>query len=873
MKPCYRINIPAICCSAGRWFHFEIALLRRNINLPPKHAGLLICLMIILSSGCANEPQRKELDMTNETSLEDGLNKLEQAAKANPGKMDYRADFVRERERAVNHLLRLGDQAREQVRPDEAESYYQRVLRIDADNSHAKAGVDLIAMDKRHDTVLEEARTLFEKNDFDGAQARLQTIFLENPTRADALALKREIDDQLAKQTQMAMPSLQSKIKKPVSLQFRDANLKMVFEALSRTSGINVLLDRDVRSDIKTTIFVKDASVEDTINLILMQSQLGKKVLNENTIFVYPNTPAKIKEYQELVIRTFHLTNADAKQMQTMIKTMLKTKDIFIHEKTNSLVMRDTPEAVQLAEKLVAAQDLNDPEVMLEVEILEVLHSKLTELGVKFPTQAGFSVTETPAQTRSTIGAGGVVVTDNIPAAPLTVEGLRHIKASSIHVTPLTILLNLKKEIGDTNLLANPRIRVRQHEKAKIMIGDRVPVITNSVTPVSTGTPVVTGSVQYLDVGLKLEVEPDIHMDGEVAIKTYLEVSSITSQVTNASSGTIAYQIGTRNATTVLRLADGETQVLAGLISDEERKSVSKVPGLGDLPLIGRLFASHNNDKRKTEIILSITPHIVRNMHRPEAELTEFWSGTDSVLQNKPLTLQPVKLIKTGASTAAMPLQQRVPAIQQPLRAVQPLLPVPAVPSVSPAPAVNPAPAIQQDEPAQEAAPAEAAPVSTLNPASGRQAAASAITASATTAPLALSWQGATQAKVGEPFKLALQAQAGAKVAGVPLQVAFDPAVLEVLEVTEGDFLNRNNVTTAFSSNVDAAAGQIAIGVSQPGQNGSDGAGGLVNITFRAIAAKPQSSITVSASNATDASGQSLPVTLPAPHTMELLNP
>ena len=151
------------------------------------------------------------------------------------------------------------------------------------------------------------------------------------------------------------MPTLKSKFKQPVTLQFRDANLKMVFEALSRTSGINILLDRDVRSDLKTSIFVKDASVEDTIDLILMQNQLEKKVLNDNTMFIYPNTPAKIKEYQDMVVRSFHLVNADAKQMQTMIKTMLKTKDIFVHEKNNSLVMRDTPEAVQLAEKLIAS--------------------------------------------------------------------------------------------------------------------------------------------------------------------------------------------------------------------------------------------------------------------------------------------------------------------------------------------------------------------------------------------------------------------------------------------------------------------------------------------------------------------------------------
>ena len=157
--------------------------------------------------------------------------------------------------------------------------------------------------------------------------------------------------------------------------------------------------------------------------------------------------------------------------------------------------------------------------------------------------------------------------------------GINDLLASSLSAT-----LNLKLEDGDTNVLASPRIRVRNREKAKIMIGSRVPVITNAVTPVSTGTPVITGSVQYLDVGLKLEVEPDIHLDNEVVIKVGLDVSSIIREVPNTQSGTLAYEVGTRNASTVLRLKDGETQILAGLISDEDRKTASKMPGLGQIP-------------------------------------------------------------------------------------------------------------------------------------------------------------------------------------------------------------------------------------------------------------------------------------------------
>lgn len=639
----------------------------------------LACLLIVAALfGCANEQtHRQGLELVKDGRLEEGLALLEKAMRESPEKLDFRADYIRERDRAIGFLVALGEQALTAAQHDEASAYFRRVQALDPDNPRARAGLSAIEMSRRHDAIVREARALFDKGELDQVQARLRAVLLENPNHPGALALQRLIEERFAEEA-MVQPALKSKFRQPLNLQFRDAGLKQVFEALSRTSGINVLVDKDVKTDQKTTLFIRDASVEDAIDLILMQNQLEKKVLNDNTVFVYPNTPAKTKDYRDLVIRTFHFTHADAKEMLAMIKTLLKTRDIFINEKTNSLVMRDTPEAVRLAEKMVAAQDVSEPEVMLEVEVLEVLHSRLSELGINWPGSIGLTVSGTPATTSTTVGSGGATVTDTTPAGDLTLQTLRNLGASDLKVLPLSATINLRKELGDANLLASPRIRVRQREKASILIGDRVPVITNSVTPVATGTPVVTGQVQYLDVGLKLEVQPEVHLDGEVAIKTFLEVSSIAREVTNAASGTVAYQIGTRTATTMLQLKDGETQVLAGLINDEERKSASRIPGLGDLPLLGRLFSSDKNDKRKTEIILSITPRIVRNTRRPSADILEFWSGTDTTPRDLPLTLQPVHGGKTGiagnmpqplppqAVAPAAPVSQTQPQAQQP---------------------------------------------------------------------------------------------------------------------------------------------------------------------------------------------------------------
>ena len=298
-----------------------------------------------------------------------------------------------------------------------------------------------------------------------------------------------------------------------------------------------------------------------------------------------------------------------------MIKSMIKTRDVFTEEKLNLVIMRDTPEAVRVAEQLVALQDMAEPEVMLDVEVMEIATSKLLNLGIQYPSQISYGI-------QGAAGTPGKATLDELKA------GASHLVQFSI--SDPALILNLQEQDGSTNLLANPRIRVKNREKAKIHIGDRVPVIT---TTAATGGGFVSESVNYLDVGLKLEVEPTVYLENEVGIKIGLEVSNIVKEVTGSNStnsGTLTYQIGTRSADTVMRLRDGETQVLAGLISDEDRKMANNVPGLGDFPVLGRLFSSHNDTKNKTQIVMLITPHIVRNITRPAANKTEFYSGSEA---------------------------------------------------------------------------------------------------------------------------------------------------------------------------------------------------------------------------------------------------
>jgi general secretion pathway protein D len=580
----------------------------------------LACAVVL--TGCArtnafNTGQR----LLAEGRIEEGLKTLQRVVNENPQNQEYRIYYFRQRDILINQFLAQADDARLGGNFELAESFYRRVLSLDPNNTRGSLGLDRVQMDRRHKEMLADADALFKKKNVDAASARVRSVLAENPQSREGRALQRRIAEEAAK-TPGPPSAIKTALTKPVTLEFRDTSIKAIFEVLSRVAGINFVLDRDIRADLRATLFVQNTMIDDIIKSLLVTNQLERKILNDTTILVYPNTPAKARDYQDLIVKSFYLANADAKQALMLIRTILRTRDVYIDEKLNLLVMRDTPEAIRLAEKLIANQDLAEPEVVLEVEVTEVKRSRLSELGIQYPNQ--FTVLNLTNTNTVTTSSGSVVATSpTISQGPLTLDVLSGLSSAKIGISP--VILNLRSERSDANLLANPRIRVKNRDKARIHIGDRVPVITTTALA-NIG---VTESVSYLDVGLRLEVEPTVNLEDEVGIRVGLEVSSIVREI-KSTSGTLTYQIGTRSAATHLRLKDGETQALAGLINDEDRKTANKVPGLGDLPLLGRLFSNDRNDASKTEIILLITPHIVRNLVRPDASLTEFSSGTES---------------------------------------------------------------------------------------------------------------------------------------------------------------------------------------------------------------------------------------------------
>jgi general secretion pathway protein D len=747
-------------------------------------------LGILLSSallwGCAaTQLHRHGLADIERGDYEAGVAQLAEAVKQEPNNLTFKLDLTARREASIEKLISAGDALRGGGQLDAAVATYRRVLSIEPGNAPALRGIEGVGADRRHGAMVNEAAKAFDRKDYDAADAVLRSVLNEDAGFGPAQALAAKIN--LARGPVNVAPRLKAHNNAKVSLQFRDAPTKMVFEVLARQTGINFILDKDVKSDAKTTIFVQEVPIEEAIDLVLSQNALARQILSSNMVMIYPNTPAKQKDYEEQIVHTFYLTNAVPKDVESLLKSMLGAKTLYVDERTNVVVMRDTPDAVRMAEKLVASVDVPEPEVLIEVEVLEIARSKLLNLGITPP--GSFTASATSLAAGAT--GGGLVLSD-----------LSHQNANTIQVSSVSLTANALQTMSHTNTLASPRIRARNKEKAKILIGSRVPVITSSTALLSNGT-ANSSSVQYLDVGLTLEVQPTVYQDGDVAIKVGLEVSSITD--TKQIQGTLAYTIGTRNANTLLRMKDGETQVLAGLIQDSDTRSAAGIPGLSQIPIVGRLFGAHNSDREKSEIVLSITPHIIRTQARPAADATEFWYGSETRSRSAPFAAANSEAGVAGAfagvSGGAAAAGPGLPTVGPRPSVSQPVVPAVPVAAAAPAAAAGPPPH----------------PTVTV--------------------------EGPGEIKVGQEFDVSVRVATDVGIARLRGQVRFDGSAMQLVSGTPGDLVP----TSAGSPTVDARAGGAQVDVITT-DDPIQGEGSLMQLHFKALAARPTTGISAQVS-------------------------
>ena len=780
---------------------------------------LCVLLLSALIAGCATERLRREsVKAFEQGAYEEAIANLEEAVRNDPSNLELRLELRLRLEAAVQQLITAADRARANGDRESAATSYRRVLTLEPGNDRALRGLRGLQADRRHAERTAKAEQLFAAKQIDAAELEVHAVLAEDPGFAAATALLSRIE--LARGPTSAVLRLKTRDERPVSLQFRDAPTKMVFEALARQTGLNFIFDKDVKSEGKTTIFVNQVPVEQAIDLILAQNQLGRQVLSENIALIYPNTAAKQKEYRDEIVHTFYLTNAAPKDAESLLKTVLGTKTLFVDEHSSTLVMRDTPEHVRMAEKLVASLDVPEPEVIMEVEVLEITHSLLEQLGINYPSNVSFSLTKPP----NSEGAGttGLVLGD-----------IAKQNKNTISVSSLGVSVDLLKQVGVTNVLSSPRIRARNREKAKILVGNRLPVVTSG-TSATVGGAFSTSNVQYIDAGLTLEVQPTIHNDGNVAIKISLEVSSIIKQISvpiGNGGTTLAYEIGTRNASTLLELKDGETQVLAGLIQDTDQRNSSHIPGLGDLPILGRLFGSNGTTRDKNEIVLSITPRLIRTQPRPSSETTEFWYGTESQTRSGPFA--------SGAAAGSAPAGSgAVPVVPGGVSfgAGSAVGNAPAAP-VSSGPRAVPSriDAAARKPPAADAAAPPDAKAAASKPADTAAADATAVAqgAAADSRPQ-VTIEGPETAKVGDEVSVSVKLASTSPLGRIRTQVGFDASALQLVSAEPGDL-----APSGETPKVETKPGGVQLELA--GSEGApvSGGGTLLNLRFRVVAARP----------------------------------
>lgn len=628
--------------------------------------ALVAVASLALLIGCASDMRHQQMDsMLDKQTPEASLQWLSSQAAAHPDDLALRSRHLQVRREVLNDHLRKAVAAYEAGDPVQAKAWVGKAIAIAPEEETPRAMMDWIDRQAQIDSKLKYAESVSAQRPKE-ALAIVTEVLARQPGNLRAGRLRDAIESPGGTD---AGPTLTRDLSQPITVQFRDQPLISILELMSNITGLNFTFDREVASTTPTTIYATNTPVKQVLSLVLEANQLASKVVSGNSLLIYPRRPDKEMEYRDLAVRTFYLQNAQAPQVLAALKQMVKTRDVVLDERTNAIIMRDSREAIGVAERLVAAMDVTPAEVVLEAEVLEVSATDLLQFGLLYPDRIEF--TASPASGPDSQGR-------NTPGL-LALEELKSINSGDILVrlgAPSLALDMLQRE-GRTNTLANPRIRVRNREKAKVLIGDRLPVVTTTLSDNFS-----TESINYQDVGLALEAEPIIGSNDEVQVKLRLEVSSVTDTI-STSTGLIAYQIGTRTAETVMSVRNNQTQALAGLLQRNEQTGGTGVPGLSRIPILDRIFGTRGSDKRRTELILLLTPRIVRNQGVPADSITDFYSGTETHLSTQ--------RDDVPAAASVTPAPAHGSAAMPPPPAAPPT-PSRSAPSAPPAPPPQPSP-------------------------------------------------------------------------------------------------------------------------------------------------------------------------------------
>ena len=732
-----------------------------------KRPALFLLLVAVVTLPTIAADKAKDLylkgqDAEARQNYEAAYDLFKQAYDLKPKDLRYRAAFERVRFEAAASIVHHGQVLRDDGKLEEAVADFQKALAIDPSLFIAKQELN---------------RTVKMIND------------QKNPPPQAAgppASLERRVQEAPGP-VEMAPIS-----NTPITVKMLATKSDVVYRTVGQLAGINVLFDPDYTARV-INVDLNGVTLEEALEITALESKTFWRPVTPNTIFVAQDNPAKRKELEQSVLKTFYLSNlsqpTELQDVVNAIRAVLDVQRVQQLLSQNALVVRGTPDQIALAEKLVEDLDKARPEVIVDIAVMQVSKDRSRTLGLSPPTSATVALqSNLNTTTSTTTTTTGTTTTPTTGTEGLNLNNLATLNATNFQVTIPSANLSTVMSNSDTKLIQNPQIRALDGQKASLKIGDRVPVATGSFQPGIGGVginPLVNTQFQYLDVGVNIDITPHVHAGREVTLKITMDVSAVTGQ---QNIGGISQPIiGQRKIEHEIRLKDGEANLLGGIMEDNQTKSLSGIPGLAQIPILKYLFGQTQQDHSENEIVFAIVPHIIRASEVNELNQRPIDIGTANTIE-----LRHVSRPAPAPSTAAPAAQGSAPTSTQPA-------------NQSPA---NQSPAGQP--PAASAAVAGGTPSFLFDPST-------------------------VQATKGNTFVVNLLISGAQNVYSVPVQMNYDPKMLQLVNVSNGGFLSQDGQAVALVHREDETVGQLQITATRPpGAGGVSGQGAVVSITFQA---------------------------------------
>jgi general secretion pathway protein D len=706
---------------------------------------------------------------------------------------------------------------------DAAVEYYLKANKADPHNANFRIGLNQ-ARFQAGQVHVHKGYKLRDKGDLQGAISEFQRATMLDPSSIVAdQELKRTIDllteksraagevaeasSETTENGQPVMASAPPEIRPlsraPINLHMSN-DAKVIYETIGKLAGLTIIYDPDLQAK-RIAVELNNVTLEQALDIVALESKFFWKPVTENIIMIIPDTAQKRRDYEEQVVRTFYLNNVaiaqDLTEITTGMRQLLDLKRITQVNAQNAIIIRDTPDKIALAEKIIRDIDKAKPEVIIQVQVLEARIDNLRNLGI-LPGQSA-SVQINPNNSTSASVSNGTTTTTASTSTGTSLQQLTHLNQNDVVFTLPGATANFLLTDTGTKIIQDPELRAIDGQSAKLKIGDRVPVATGSfqagVGVGSTGgagfvNPLVNTQFQYIDVGVNLDITPHVHANRDVSMKLSVEVSSVTG---NATIGGITQPIiSQRKVEHEIRLKEGEVSILAGLISRTDSKTLNGWPGLAKIPGLRYLFSSDNTEKQEDEVLIVLTPHVVRLPDWTRANLRPIYSGTET-----------------------FPGAKREMDVKAP--SANPNPPVaPIVPTAPPA-AVTPSPMTTVP----------------IGPGSSSTATPGAVSPTQIAGPRIRFEPATMNLTPGQTVTIGVVVDNVTDLYSVPMLLQFNPAIISVEEVRHGGFLSGGTQEIAIVQRVDKEHGQAIISATrQPNTPGVNGTGTILGVVVKALA-------------------------------------